>query len=161
MNVEIFYKTPKDLEKAVGYVSTTTGEYLPLKMTDKRVIVYLLDRLNFFVGKLGGEHFESQATIAKALGLEYQAIGKCLRSLIAHGFVDAELKKPKVGKTRWFYNAVNTDVMLWVGNVKSPVLLDKEGNPATTFSKAPALQVTAPKLTKYVHVEEEDFDSPF
>ena len=146
MNVDIFYKTPKDLEKAAGYVSPVTGELLSLKTTDKRVIVYLLDRLNFFVDRLGGDFFETQSTIASALGLEYQVVGKSLRGLIENRFILAGLRKPEVGKMRWFYDSVNTDVKLWVGTKENPTILEDS-------SKLTSLKRTVFAL--------EDFDSPF
>lgn len=161
MNVDIFYKTPKDLEKAVGYVSCCDGEYKLLRSTDKRVVVYLLDRLNFFVERLKGEHFESQDTIATALGMNYQAVGKCLRELVEHGFVAGEKKKPsKGGKERWFYYSVNTDVVLWIGNQDSPILLDKQGNPVGVPTKT--LRKSTNKVVQKQHTEvEEDFEPPF
>lgn len=129
MNIEIFYKTPKDLEKAIGYISPKTGEAIEFKKTDKRVIVYLLDRLNFFVGRLGTDSYESQSTIADALGLHYKHVADCLRALIDEGVLIAEKKKPERGRERWFYHAVNTDVILWVGAKDAPVLLGSDGKP--------------------------------
>ena len=162
MNVDIFYKTPKDLEKAVGYVSCCDGEYKLLRSTDKRVVVYLLDRLNFFVERLKGEHFESQDTIATALGMNYQAVGKALRDLVEHGFVVGEKKKPtKGGKERWFYYSINTDIVLWIGTEDHPTLLDRDGNPVGSADKSykkPKKEVVVQKQqTEF----EKDFESPF
>lgn len=158
MNIEIFYKTPKDLEKAVGYISPKTGEVIEFKKTDKRVIVYLLDRLNFFVDKLGLENYESQSTIATALGLHYKHVADCLRQLIEEGVLIAEKKKPDKGRERWFYQAVNTDVVLWIGTKSSPVLLDKQGNPIVSTTKSLEKGVVVQKQQAEFG---EDFESPF
>ena len=157
MNVDIFYKTPKDLEKAVGYVSCSDGEFKLLRSTDKRIIVYLLDRLNFFVGKLKGEHFESQETIATALGMNYQAVAKCLRDLVEHGFVVGEKKKPsRGGKERWFYYLINTDIVLWIGTKDSPILLDKDGNPVNGTKRVVPVKVAEKQQEEF----EEDGELP-
>ena len=155
MNIEIFYKTPKDLEKAVGYISPKTGEVFEFKKTDKRVIVYLLDRLNFFVEKLGLESYESQSTIATALGLHYKHVANCLRQLIDEGVLVAEKKKPDKGRERWFYRAVNTDVVLWVGTKDCPILLDNDGNPVNNANKVATEEVVAERRQEDSEGDEE------
>lgn len=159
MNIEIFYKTPKDLEKAVGYISPKTGEAIEFRKTDKKVIVYLLDRLNFFVGKLGSDSYESQTTIADALGLHYKHVADCLRKLIDEGVLVAEKKKPERGRERWFYRSVNTDIVLWVGSQQAPLLLDTNGE---VIRKENSTSTNISTQSKpYIPPLGEDSDCPF
>lgn len=160
MNLEKWKKSPDDLDKAVGYVSPKTGEYVVFKANDKRIIVHLLNRVGFFVDKLKGEYYESQETIATALGLSYKNFGISARKMIENGLIDAELRKPDKGKTRWFYDGVNTGVVLWVGSKDNPILLDKEGNPITKPQTSAKISKKTVVEKKQTLTEERDPDLP-
>lgn len=125
MNTEEFYKLPKDLAKADGYISKKTGEPLKLTTSGKIIYAYMLTKNEFFTEKLNGKHFESQTTIAEACGLEYKVTGKILREFVDHGVIQGSKAAPeKGGKPRWHYEKVFKDVMLWVGKVDDFTLID-------------------------------------
>lgn len=126
MKEENFYKAPKSLWKAKGYFSPKTGEAIQLKESDKLVYVYMLDRLVFFVNKQKGQHFESQATIADACGLEYKVVGKILRSLMEHSVIEGKKLRPNgVGQWRWHYTSILKDLTYWVGSADNPEVIEK------------------------------------
>lgn len=118
MNTEEFYKLPKSLALADGYISKATGEAIKLSASGKIIYAYMLTKNGFFTDKMKGQHFESQATIAKACGLEYKAAGTILRAFIEHGVMDGKKLRPeKGGQWRWHYSKVFTDIVLWEGSI--------------------------------------------
>lgn len=120
MNIEEFYKLPKDLALADGFISKTTGEAVKLTASGKIVYTYMLSRNEFFIGKMEGKHYETQRTIAKACGLEEKATGNILRSFIDHGVLSGKKLRPNgEGQWRWHYYKVFTDIVLWVGDKES------------------------------------------
>lgn len=131
-----FYKAPKNLWRAHGYYSLTTGEEVPLKESEKIVYTYMLDRLVFFVEKKGGQHFESQDTIAEGCGLEYRVVGRILRGFMDNGILHGEKTRPNgKGQWRWLYKKIEKNLKYW--------------------SRKKSVE------DKPIEILEEDFDSPF
>lgn len=126
MEEDIFYKVPKNLVRAKGYVSPRHGTFLKLSSTEKLVYVYMRDRLKFFVGKQGGQHFESQQTIADACGMEYKAVGKALRGFINNGVLLGKKGKEAGSSHHRYYYAGIEDLTLWVGTEGEEKLLTTE-----------------------------------
>ena len=126
MNADEFYKLPKDLARADGFVSKTTGEAVKITASGKLIYAYMLSRNEFFTGSLKGQHYESQTTIAESCGLEYKVCGNTLRSFIKHGILEGKKLKPEQGGLpRWYYYKVHTDIKLWVGDVDSFELIEE------------------------------------
>lgn len=126
MQTEQFYMMPKSLCMADGFVSKRTGDFISLTSSMKLVYMYMVSRNDFFVNKQAGSHYESQATVADACGLEYKAAGKILRTLLDNGILEgAKLRPNGEGQWRWFYHKVHKDIVLWKGNVKEPVIIDQ------------------------------------
>lgn len=116
MNTEEFYKFPKDLARATGYVCQQTGEMVKFTPSTKIVYAYMLSRNEFFKGRLKGKHFESQRVIAESCGMDEKACGKLLRKMMQHGLIEGEKRQPdKGGHQRYYYNAVNANPVLWTG----------------------------------------------
>lgn len=143
MNTEQFYKLPKDLAKADGYISKTTGEVLKLSSSAKIIYTYMLSQNEFFTATLKGQHFETQTTIATACGLEAKAVGTILRSFLDNGVMTGKKLKPdNGGQWRWYYYKVLTDLVLWQGSVEKYEIIKQEVPipvekvvPKTTISK--------------------------
>lgn len=115
-----FYKAPKNLWRANGYVSPKTGEIVLLKESEKIVYTYMLDRLVFFVEKQSGSHYESQETIAEGCGLEYRVVGRILRGFMEHGVLSAKKVRPNnVGQWRWVYTGIVKDLSYWNKKMES------------------------------------------
>jgi len=115
MDLTKYYKYPKDLARSHGYVSKNTGEMVKFTPSEKLVYVYMVARNEFFTKKREGKHFESQKAVADACGIEEKACGKILRKLKEHGVIDGEKRQPeKGGYPRYYYNTVDTDVVLWL-----------------------------------------------
>lgn len=127
MNTEEFYKLPKDLALADGFIGKETGEAINLTSSGKIVYAYMLSRNEFFTGKMEGKHYETQRTIAKACGLEEKACGKILRTFIDHGVLSGKKLRPNgEGQWRWHYYKVFTDIMLWTGSKESFEIVEKK-----------------------------------
>lgn len=123
---ENFYKVPKSLWKADGYISPRTGKPIELKSSEKIIYVYMLDRLNFFVNRIGKKHFESQETIAKECGLERKSVARAMEAFVVNGVVEASKDKPEKGRERWFYHSINSDLQFWRGCSENPELIVKQ-----------------------------------
>ena len=83
-----FYQTEKGLWKAKGYYSPKTGELMNLTNAEKMVYMYMLDRVAFFVDELKTLHFESQDTIATALGIGMVFGAKTVVTFLSAGVGD-------------------------------------------------------------------------
>lgn len=127
MNTDEFYKLPKSLAMADGFISKGTGEPVKLSATGKIIYAYMLTKNEFFTDKLKGQHYESQATIAKFCGVEYKSAGAILRTFIDHGVLEGKKLRPdKGGQWRWFYYTIHSDVMLWEGTVKDFKIIEEQ-----------------------------------
>jgi hypothetical protein len=111
MEQERFVMLPYNLMAAHGYYSLKTGEQVKMSQGVKFVYLYLKDRNNFFVNIKGGDHFESQGTIAEAVGMDVRRVGTILTELMAHSVVVATLEKCANGR-RYHYHKIN-DLSLW------------------------------------------------
>jgi hypothetical protein len=126
VNTDEFYKLPKSLAMADGYISKKTGEAVKLSASGKIIYAYMLSKNEFFTETLKGQHYEAQATIAKCCGVEYKAAGTILRSFLDHGIMEGKKLKPDSGQWRWFYYKVHSDLMLWEGSVQDFQLIEEE-----------------------------------
>jgi predicted transcriptional regulator len=126
VNTDEFYKLPKSLAMADGYVSKKTGEAVKLTASGKIIYAYMLSKNEFFTETLKGQHYEAQATIAKCCGIEYKAAGTILRSFLDHGVMEGKKLKPDSGQWRWFYYKVHSDLVLWEGSVQDFQLIEEE-----------------------------------
>ena len=125
MQTEQFYMMPKSLCMADGFVNKKSGELIPLTSSMKLVYMYMVSRNDFFVGKKSGSHYESQATVADACGLEYKAAGKILRTFLDNGVIEgAKLRPNGEGQWRWFYHKVHKDLVLWKGSLKEYEIIE-------------------------------------
>lgn len=126
MNTDEFYKLPKSLAMADGYISKKTGEAVKLTASGKIIYAYMLSKNEFFTETLKGQHYEAQATIAKCCGVEYKAAGTILRSFLDHEIMEGKKLKPDSGQWRWFYYKVHSDLVLWEGSVQDFKILEEE-----------------------------------
>lgn len=127
MNTENFYKLPKDLARADGFISKKTGEAVKLSASGKIIYAYMLSKNEFFTETLKGQHYEAQATIASSCGLEYKACGNILRTLLEHEVLEGKKLRPNgEGQWRWYYYKVHSDLMLWVGDTKDFEIIKEE-----------------------------------
>lgn len=122
---EPFVQVPYALLAAKGYVNQETGEAIKMSQGAKFVYIYLKARNQFFVVERGGEHFESQNTIAEAVGMDLRRVGDIILEFIKNGVVWAEKEACSNGR-RWHYRRVN-NLLLWKGKDKTPL---KEGKKA-------------------------------
>lgn len=115
-----FYVAPKDLIRSTGFVSPSTGEFVNLTPLAKIVYLYMMSQNKFFTETLGGQHYETQSSIAEACDTEYLVVGRIMKTFITHGVVKAEKRKPETGgNQRWFYTDVVTSLTYWKkGDVK-------------------------------------------
>lgn len=120
MDVNIYYKAPKDLLGSVGFIDPCTGESVELSVVDKMIMIYMLDRTIFFTTG-GGTHYESQATIGSAVNLEVKTVGRSLTKLLNHGFILGE--KPKRGRPGR-YTGVNIGIKLYA-QTDEKIVVDK------------------------------------
>jgi hypothetical protein len=159
MDTEQFYKMPKILARADGFLSKTDGSAVELTSSAKLVYVYMLSKNEFFTGKQSGQHYESQATIADACGLEYKATGKILRMFIDCGVFDGKKLRPGgEGQWRWFYHKVHKDIVLWEGTKGDYTIVDSIPAPKPKVEHKPIPKVVQP----YKHFEsDEDYNLPF
>lgn len=126
MNTDEFYKLPKSLAMADGYISKKTGEAVKLTASGKIIYAYMLSKNEFFTETLKGKHYEAQATIAKCCGVEYKAAGTILRSFLDHEIMEGEKLRPDSGQWRWFYYKVHSDLVLWEGSVQDFRIIEEE-----------------------------------
>lgn len=126
MNTDEFYKLPKSLALADGYISKKTGEAVKLSASGKIIYAYMLSKNEFFTETLKGQHYEAQATIAKCCGVEYKSAGTILRSFLDHGIMEGQKLRPDSGQWRWFYYKVYSDLILWEGSVVDFKILEEE-----------------------------------
>lgn len=127
MNINDFYRFPKSLAMADGYISKVTGEAVKLSASGKIIYAYMLTKNEFFTETLKGQHYESQATIAKFCGVEYKSAGAILRTLLEHGVLEGKKLRPdKGGQWRWFYYTIHSDLMLWEGTVTDFKILEDQ-----------------------------------
>lgn len=113
MEIEPFYKAPKQLFKSCGFISKVTGEVIPMTQNAKIVLMYMMDRTAFFAGQ-SLNHFETQATIADACGMECKAAARSLKVFVDHGVIDAVKQRTLAVSphSQWYYRSVDTSVDL-------------------------------------------------
>jgi hypothetical protein len=158
VNTDEFYKLPKSLAMADGYISKKTGEAVKLSASGKIIYTYMLSKNEFFTETLKGHHYEAQATIAKCCGVEYKSAGTILRSFLDHGIMEGKKLKPDSGQWRWFYYKVHSDLMLWEGTKDNYTVVDSIPAPKQKVDHKPVPRVVQP----YKHFEsDEDYNLPF
>lgn len=83
-----------ELSKAIHYISSS-GEKVKWSHLMKFVYAHILNKNWFFTVKLGCTHFESQKTMAEAVGSDYQVVGRILRSFRDNGIIDFKTESIK------------------------------------------------------------------
>lgn len=72
---------------------------------DKIVYAFLLARIGYFCWQEGGEYFDKQEDIAKALGMDVQVVRRSVKKLL-----DCEILKGKKiryqGRWKWVYTDI-------------------------------------------------------
>lgn len=118
MDIDLFYKAPKQLFSSNGFVSKKTGEILPLTQNAKILLMYMIDRTSFF-GSSGLKLFETQRTIGEACGIEYKAVARTLKVFVDHEIIVAEKKRNLdiSPHAQWYYTSVDTSVEL-IGRIE-------------------------------------------
>lgn len=162
MDTEQFYQIPKALARADGYISKETGEAVKISASGKIIYAYMLTKNEFFTDKLKGQHYESQATIAKFCGVEYKAAGAILRTFLQHGVMKGvkDRNADGSGQRRWFYEKVYTDLMLWEGTVKDFKIIEEQ-TPKYAEKVVPKPTI-APKPYKHQPLDDwDDSQLPF
>lgn len=112
MNLQIFYRAPKDVLAAHGFVSPKTGEFIAMKSTDKLILIYMLDRTPHLTSTKGS-HFETQATIGDAIGVEWKAAARSLKVFTDHGVIMCKKERNLAISPHlcYYYLGVNTGVV--------------------------------------------------
>lgn len=112
MNLQIFYRAPKDVLAAHGFVSPKTGEFITMKSTDKLILIYMLDRTPHLTSTKGS-HFETQTTIGDAIGVEWKAAARALKVFTEHGVILSKKERNLAVSPHmcYYYLGVNTDVV--------------------------------------------------
>lgn len=115
---EQYVKLPYSLMSAKGYVNQVTGEIIKMSQGAKFIYIYLRARNQFFVVERGGQHYEAQATIAEAVGMDLRRTGEIILEFIKNGVILAD-KEPCSNGLRWHYLRVN-NLLLSKTKVKTP-----------------------------------------
>lgn len=121
---ERYVQLPYTLMAAKGYVNQQTGETIKLSQGAKFIYIYLRARNQFFVVQRGGQHYEAQATIADAVGMDLRRTGEIILEFIKNGVIWAE-KEPCSNGLRWHYRRVN-NLLLWKGKGKTSLTKAKK-----------------------------------
>lgn len=112
---EAFYKIPKSVLCADGYYSPRTGKAIKLTASAKLIYTYMIGRLTFFTETQGGDHYESQSTIAEGCGLEYKTVGNILREFLENDVIrGVKLRPGGRGQWRWHYKYINKNLNYWI-----------------------------------------------
>jgi hypothetical protein len=154
VNTDEFYKMPKSLAMADGYMSKRTGEAVKLSASAKIIYTYMLSKNEFFTETLKGKHYEAQATIAKCCGVEYKSAGTILRSFLDHEILEGKKLRPDQGQWRWFYYKVHSDLILWEGSVADHQIIEE--NKPKYVEKTVVKPAIAPK--PYIPQPSSDWD---
>ena len=113
MEVSPFYKAPKQLFRSCGFVRKSDRMVIDLMITTKVVLMYMIDRVGFFSVE-GGEHFETQATIGDACGIDRRSAARALKLLVDNGVISA-VKQRRLAlspHSQWYYKGVDLDIEL-------------------------------------------------
>jgi predicted transcriptional regulator len=107
MNVDMFYKAPKDLMSCSGVIGNDGKQY-KLDLAEKNIFVHMIDKCNQFKGN----HYETQATIADAFDLEVRVAAKALKTLVSSGLVKAKKERNHSISPHlcWYYTGVDTSL---------------------------------------------------
>lgn len=118
--MEKYYRLSQDLCRASGFVSkTTAGQIVKLSSSAKIIYAYMYHRYEYFVTKLKGEYFETQATIGDGCDVESKTVGRILSMFMDHGIINATLSKPKSGGyMRYTYQGITDDIEFVFGKIK-------------------------------------------
>lgn len=162
---DTFCKVPTMLMEAVGYVDKD-GEFVKFTDTDRWVIAYMLQKIEFYKDKLKSECFESQSTIASGIGREYQSVGDSVRKLRDKGVLNGEVKvRPGTGgKGSWCYYGI-MPTTLWKGRITKPEILEESDYCLKSASEEKVEKFTKANVVnkpyKYEPSQEDEEGSPF
>lgn len=169
---EQFYKYPKLLFQADGYVSRKTGEFVKLTDSEKNVYVIMKARNEFFE-----QHYDKQSDIAEMCNLTVKKAGDTLRDFIHHEIVVAEKGHSGTHKN-WRYKHVHCLTLAKIEECK--IIRDKEDKEIgrdykfkvigelsdTLWKKVEKKTVAQAKPKSYdrpkpTYVDDDEFDLPF
>lgn len=126
MEVSPFYKAPKQLFRSCGFVSKATGQVVELSVSAKIVLMYMIDRSDFFVTEKGKDHFETQSTIGDACGIDRRSAARALKLLVDTGVISA-VKQRRLAlspHSQWYYKEVDSSIELVVKSGEDYVSMD-------------------------------------
>lgn len=83
---ETFLKVPHRTLRAAKYVSRTTGEAVPLSLTNKVLWLWMKGSHDSYKGK-GGTYYESQESIARACGVSEDTVKRAMALFEKHGYL--------------------------------------------------------------------------
>ena len=98
---EQFYKYPKMLMGADGYISRDTGEFIKLTDAEKNVYLVMKARNEYFE-----QHYDKQSDIAEMCNLTIKKAGDSIRDFIDHKIIEAEKGHSGTHKN-WRYKKVH------------------------------------------------------
>lgn len=110
-----YYKMPKALLLADGYVSPSSGKDVVLSSGDKVVYIVLYERNRWFHSE-GKTHYDSQEDISIMCGMHPKTVGRIVRAFVKEGIVLAE----RNNKRNWIYKKVLT-LQLYKGEEKEHI----------------------------------------
>ena len=114
MEVTPFYKAPKQLFRSCGFVCKSDGSVVDLSVSTKIVLMYMIDRSEFFITEKGKEHFETQSTIGDACGIDRRSAARALKLLVDTGVISA-VKQRRLAlspHSQWYYTGVDVTIEL-------------------------------------------------
>lgn len=105
----------KFLKLPFSVLGVSKWKDISISPADKLVYSFLLSRIRYFVWEQGGEYYETQEEMAKALGMDVQVVRRSVLKWINLGVVKAT-KSRHQGRQKWVYHNI------------LPVGVDKQGD---------------------------------
>lgn len=96
LNDQPYYIIPKGLMSAKTFTSKATGEIIDVSLSDKMVLMHLIDKVSFH-NQSGRTMFESMPAIAEELALSAKSVQRSVEKLRKHNVVYATAKSAAKG----------------------------------------------------------------
>lgn len=115
MKDQAWCKAPKNLMASTGFVSKKTGEKVELTASTKLVLIYMMDRNEYFTKKLKGQHYETQESIGEACGISVKTAGRLLRVLVNNKVITGAKKRNLSVSPHmcWYYEGVDMNTVFY------------------------------------------------
>lgn len=128
MKDQAWCKAPKNLLACTGIVSSVTGERVELSPASKLVLIYMMDRNEFFTNKLKGQHYETQESIGEACGISLKTAGRLLRVFVNHKVITGVKKRNLSASPHrcWYYENVDMNTVFYKDNEEQERLHEAE-----------------------------------